>query len=315
MAINTEGIESLFDSLMGKAKSYLQEEYDTERLTGHNYSNVYLQTMQLIVQQATSAVQQQELNEAQIEALDKDNEVKSKDIALKDYELSNILPTQKADIESQTSVRNEQSSKDLLVKQSEIDFKTAQKADIEYTTINIKPKELEQINEQIDLLQSQDLSEQAKKISIDKDTDVKERQTIIAENASIKDLLIKSEQVTKLQEEIDLLQTQDSELQANGTKDRALKDKDIALKDYQRTDILPQEKAIKEKQVLLTEAQTDGFKVKAYKDIANTTSEGLALLAQNNADANYVPLKNGLYGSIDAINSLSGGLMDNITPV
>jgi hypothetical protein len=98
-----------------------------------------------------------------------------------------------------------------------------------------RPKMLTKLEEEIDILQSQDLD-------IKKSTDVKERQMQEAESTGAKQrtLLdteeeakqyevdkILPEQRAKLQEEIDLLQTQNSELNLNGIKDRLLKDSQI----------------------------------------------------------------------------------------
>lgn len=60
--------------------------------------------------------------------------------------------------------------------------------------------------EKVDLLQSQDAELLANGV---KDRDIKERQMVVAEAQSAKDLLIKDEQIIEIQEKVDLLQTQD----------------------------------------------------------------------------------------------------------
>lgn len=60
----------VFDELMRSAKSHIQSEFDKDRITGNNYSDVYLGTMQAVLAQSVQFLLQQGISSKQIEQLD-----------------------------------------------------------------------------------------------------------------------------------------------------------------------------------------------------------------------------------------------------
>jgi len=122
------------------------------------------------------------------------------------------------------------------------------------------------------------LQEQATEAQIDKMLS----DTAIAEAQSDKDLLIKDEQITKLQEEIDLLGTQDSELSLNGAKDRLVKDEQITklqeeidLLGTQDSELLLNGAADRLLKTAQTATETDKLSTSAKNRDVMTTQEAL----------------------------------------
>jgi len=66
MAINTTGIEGLYDTLMAKAKVTLDEQYSLQRMESPDYAMVVSNTISTVLQLSVSAIQKQEMNESQI---------------------------------------------------------------------------------------------------------------------------------------------------------------------------------------------------------------------------------------------------------
>ena len=165
-----------FDVLMNTINLHVEDQYNKNRLTGTDYATVYLGLVQSALAQSQQFTLQEKLQEAQIDGVAADNLLKAKQ---------------------------------LEIAQKELDIKA-------YELLNLLPKQLEKMDEEIDLLQTQDSE--------------------LLLNG-IKDRVLKDEQVLKIQEEVDLLQTQDSELLLNGIKDRALKDEQV-LKIQEEVDLL-----------------------------------------------------------------------------
>lgn len=59
----------VFDSLMKATKAHLQQEYDAGRITGKDYANVYLGSMQTVMAQAVQFVLQEQTADKQAELL------------------------------------------------------------------------------------------------------------------------------------------------------------------------------------------------------------------------------------------------------
>jgi hypothetical protein len=155
-----------FDKLMNSVNLYLNDQYNNGRLKGTDYANVLLGSIQAVLQQAVQFELQEELTEAQVG-------IAQKDLELKDEQ---ILGMQK-----DNEVKDEQ----VLMSQYEREF--------------IQPKQLEKLEEEIDLLQTQDLD-------VLKSTDVKERQMVEAELTGAKQrTLLETEEEIK-QYEHDVLQ-------------------------------------------------------------------------------------------------------------
>ena len=66
-ALTTEAIagKGVFDVLMRSTKLHLQEEFDNQRITGHEYANVYLGALAAVLQASTQFL----LNEQQVQKI------------------------------------------------------------------------------------------------------------------------------------------------------------------------------------------------------------------------------------------------------
>jgi len=182
MAFDITQVETVYDSLTSKVKADLDEQFNNGRLKGSDYANVYAQLMQQCIQLAFQAP----INEAQIQSINKDLELKEAQI----YEIN--------------------SRKSLI---------DAQKDDQEYVTTYIRPTEKElnisknaEINKQIVLIQKQEdeisqritsmqIEDTIKQEQSNKDLELKEAQIdeinskiVIENNQSTKDLEIKEQQ-------------------------------------------------------------------------------------------------------------------------
>jgi hypothetical protein len=205
----------VFDKLMESVNRNIEEQYVDNRITGSDYANVYLGSLQAVLTQSIQFVLQEQLTEAQVASTIADNTLKAKQIEL-------------ADIDKQ-------------LKQFELDF--------------LIPEQLIKIQEEIDILQTQDsellLNGVKDRLLKDADISMKDKQEDLVDSQIVGsgfDNTLKSEQalmgeyerttvqpknLEKTEEEIDILQTQDSEMLLNGVKDRLLKDADISMKSKQ----------------------------------------------------------------------------------
>lgn len=112
----------LFDELMRTSKDHLTEEYDAGRITGVDYSNVYLGVLQSNLQTASSFLLQYELTnqqlllaQEQITQLQKQNELlelQKAQITIANsaaqYNLDNMMPEQLAQIQEQVKLTTQQ---------------------------------------------------------------------------------------------------------------------------------------------------------------------------------------------------------------
>ena len=159
----------VFDKLMASMNKHIDDQYTKGRIKGTDYANVYLGALQAAATAANNFVLQEKLQEAQIDKLKADTKKVTNDTKLSITKLQNELATSAA---QRTLLATEEQAK-------------------QYETSYILPAQLAEI--------------QAKISSIATDAAVKKEQ-------STKDLLVKTEQITKLQEEVDLLQSQDLEV-------------------------------------------------------------------------------------------------------
>lgn len=113
-----------YDELMRTSKSHLQEEYEAGRITGADYSNVYLSVMASNLQTASSFILQYEINNKQLEIAEeqrknaiKQNELLTAQItqiasqtALTDDELTRLRPLQELQAQHQNTLLQSQNS-------------------------------------------------------------------------------------------------------------------------------------------------------------------------------------------------------------
>jgi len=212
----------IFDKLIEAVNKNIEGQYNLGRIGGPDYANVYLGSMQSVIAESVQYILQEKQVEAQTDLLiTQNNEAildgtsKRAEIAAQtqllidqDSELllngtskrseitaqTNLLDSQRTKVDSDTIITKAQSTKDLLVKQAQIDLELSNKAKVDYETSTVLPKQV----------------------------DVEERKIAISESQSTKDLLVKSEQIANITSEIDLRATQKSEVVLDGVSKRAV---------------------------------------------------------------------------------------------
>jgi len=107
---NSKGT-GVFDRLMKSVNANIDIQYLDNRITGKDYATVYLGSIQAVLAQSMQFVLQEQLSEAQISAILKDNQLKDEQIAatiidknIKQYELSNTLPAQLIKVQEETTL-------------------------------------------------------------------------------------------------------------------------------------------------------------------------------------------------------------------
>jgi hypothetical protein len=79
-AITNVGATGVFDKLMASVNSNIQLQYEEGRITNNDYANVYLGSLQAVLQQSIQFVLQEQVSEVQISNMLKDNELKDEQI-------------------------------------------------------------------------------------------------------------------------------------------------------------------------------------------------------------------------------------------
>ena len=97
--VNSSGY---FKELMDSINAYIKKEYESGRLSGAQYAEVYLAMMQTALQQAIQYGLQAPIAEAQIEVFNKEADTKQ-------YTLDNLLPAQLGLVTQQTNTSLKQS--------------------------------------------------------------------------------------------------------------------------------------------------------------------------------------------------------------
>ena len=267
--ITNTGKTGVFDKLMLSVNDNINDQYINNRISGSDYATVYLGSIQAVLAQSIQFVLQEQLTEVQVASAIADNDLKIKqleiadiDKSLKQFELDSILPEQLTKLQEEIDLLQTQDSesllngvKDRLLKDAEVSMKAKQEDLVDsqivgsgfdntlkseqatmrtYERTSIQPKQLEKLEEEIDLLQTQDLDVIAK--------------TAISVAESAKSVLLKQEQV-------------DSEALNNGI------DGVIA------NQILDIKKGVDEKERQMVEAETTGVKQRLLMDEEKETSD------------------------------------------
>jgi hypothetical protein len=245
----------VFDKLIEAVNKNIEGQYNKGRISGSDYANVYLGSMQSVLAQSMEFLLREKLVEAQIQ----DTEAS---VALKENQLEVDKSLAEAQLEQQWGYEVTRDGDNNLVLGATTG---AGKIDKEKIVLD-EQKETSDI-EQALLDYELASTKPAQLADILKTTDVKERQMVEAEltGAKQRTLLdteeqakqyevdnILPEQLTKIQEEIDLLQTQDSETQLNGVKQREKLDEEIDLLQTQDSELTlngVKDRLLKDKQI------------------------------------------------------------------
>ncbi len=119
--ITNENDTGIFDVLMEGIEKHIITQYEENRITGTDYANVYLGSIQAALAQAVQFGLQKDLTEAQIETVLADNLLKAKQLEIselerlaKQFELDNILPEQQIKLQEEIDLLQSQDSELLL---------------------------------------------------------------------------------------------------------------------------------------------------------------------------------------------------------
>lgn len=155
----------IFDKLMESVNSNIEKQYLDNRITGSDYATVYLGSMQSALSQSIQFVLQEQLLEAQIDGVIADNALKAKQLEISEIE--------------------------RLSKQFELD--------------SILPEQVIKLQEEIDLLQTQDsealLNGVKQRLIMDEEIESANKQQLLADaqiETSYTDRVLKDKQAAKL---------------------------------------------------------------------------------------------------------------------
>jgi hypothetical protein len=261
--------DGVFDVLMRSVDSHLDKQYVAGRIKGADYATVYLGALQAVLQQSIMFV----LSEQKVE---KEIELATAQIALVDQQkLSEVQNTRLVDANADK---------------------------VEYEVLNILPKQALlldqqkiQLEEQIDLLQSQDLeviastirqdNQSAKELEVKDqqiasmiaDDLIKDRQVIVAETQSVKDLEVKTQQIasmvsddlikdrqvvvseTQSSKDLEVKDTQIDSLQTDMAVKLEQSEKDLVIKENQALEVLAgtaRQDSLADEQIVASNANT-----------------------------------------------------------
>lgn len=190
----------IFDELLVAVNTNIELQYSKGRIKGTDYANVYLGAMQSVLQQSIQYSIAERETEARIDLI-----------------RQQIL----TEVENTTLVK-------------------AKAEEAVYTTNFVLPKQLEKLEEEIDLLQSQDLD-------VVKTTDVKERQAVIQEAQSSKDLALKDKDLNVKERQMVVQETKVADELLTTAKQRLVLDAELLLKAEQEKSMYT-ERVFKDKQ-------------------------------------------------------------------
>ena len=173
-AIDGDGV---FDKLMASVRLHIQEEYDNGRIKGTDYANVYLGAVQAVLGQSIQYAMQEEQTEAQVDLV----------IAQKDELLLNGVKDREL-----KDVQIVGAGYDNQVKAEQVTMATFERT-------YIQPTNLEKLEEEIDLLQTQE-----SELGLN----------------GIKDRLLKDAQTTHTAKQTEVAERGMAEQELTGTKQR-----------------------------------------------------------------------------------------------
>ena len=165
------------DKIMMTLNYHLRNEYESNRITGADYASVYLGMLQIALDKSVAILLSAKTSEQAAIAEAAKTALTEAQIAQLEYQTANILPEEVNKLQEEVSYIQSQDAellanglKDRLIKDEQIILvsnqakaeaaKTAlteaQIDQVAYQTSNILPREVEKLEEEIDLLQSQD---------------------------------------------------------------------------------------------------------------------------------------------------------------
>jgi len=197
-------VTDLYDTLTEKVKTDLDAQYTMGRLTGSDYANVYAQLMGQCLQLAYQTP------------------IQDKDIELKQTQKDEMIKNGQSDRALKQSQKETQDEQTLLVNAETAKTKYESDYLLPSQKTNYDNQALKAKAETEYIIPAQKAEIEAQTNKINKDIDVEERRTKIAEDQSAEDLLVKQQQIAsnQAQEQVYIRQKQgfDDKLKMDLTK-------------------------------------------------------------------------------------------------
>ena len=319
-SITNSGGTGVFDKLMSSVNDNINTQYDDGRINSNDYATVYLGSLQAVLAQSIQFSLQEQLTEVQIANAIADSTLKAKqleistiDQSIKQFELDSTLPEELRKTQEEINILQTQDSEMLLNGVKDRLLKDAQNSDVLVKTAiatseSSKNVLLKQEQIESEALNNADDGVIANQIlDIKKGVDIKERQMTEAELTGVKQRLVLDEEVESAnlqqvilatEEEIKTaqkLEIEDSTSRANtqlsdsiltSTSQRSGIVVDTASKQYELDNILPEQlEKVKEDAAILYTARVEKDKQAAKLGLDNVmkTSE-----ASKDTEANFV---------------------------
>ena len=288
-SVTNESGTGVFDRLMDSVNNNILVQYNDNRITNSEYATVYLGSLQAVLSSSIQFVLQEQVSEAQISGMLKDNELKSKqletaniEIAMKQYELDNLLPEQLSKLQEEIDLLQTQDSELLLDggKKRLLMDEELETADLQQVNLSIEATlKTAQKDEIVDAtiragtdLADKLLTTAKQRILLDEEVETSDLQQII--------LATEEELKTAQKDEtVDATVRANSELSdklVTSTKQRLLMDEEIQTADLQQI-ILATEEEIKTAQKVETEDSTLRANTQLDDSILTSTKQRLLM--------------------------------------
>lgn len=211
----------IFDVLMNAVNKNITTQYEKSRINSNDFANVYLGSIQAVLQQSIEYSLRKDLTAAQIDGALKDNLIKDEQLLITSYEREHMQPRSLEKLIAEVSLTVAQVSgieKDNLVKDEQITMSVFER---EF----IQPKTLEKLDSDI-LMTSAQIS------GINKDNEVKDEQILMT---TFERVSIQPKTLEKMTSDIGLTSAQVAGIE----KDNLVKDEQVTMSVFEREFIQP----------------------------------------------------------------------------
>lgn len=132
----------VFDELMEAVNKNIEVQYQKGRITGSDYAQVYMNSIQAVMQQAVQFLLQKDMVAAQIANLAKELEIKDKELLIRDKDLA----LKEKELEIKVLEIEEVIPKEIAIKEQELIIKV-QQAEIAREELEIKITEAQRLRD------------------------------------------------------------------------------------------------------------------------------------------------------------------------
>lgn len=270
----------VFDVLMNATELHLNEQYLEGRITGAEYGTVYLGALQSVLQQSINFVLQEQVADKQAELLTQQILTEVQNTRLADskadeseFNVLNILPKQVLKLDEEIDLLRSQDAEVIAgtarqnsLSTSQVELNTQQKLteventrltdskadESEFNVLTLLPIQKFKLEEEVDLLQSQDAevlaatmrndNESDEKLDLTRAQTAKEYEGIaFSQTKTVRENLLNNKQLLKIEKEMDNIQadTTDKTYMTTVTRtgENTKTNHDIAIKAQQEIDL------------------------------------------------------------------------------